>query len=43
MSARAMSHFDMRERGWIKQTSLHIERMGPFFIGKAVWQNLGAA
>jgi len=24
-----------------RQTSLHIERMGPFFVGKAVWQNLG--
>lgn len=22
-----------------KQTSLYIERMGPFFVGKAVWQN----
>ena len=21
-----------------KQTSLYIERMGPFFVGKAVWQ-----
>ncbi len=26
-----------------KQTSLYIERMGPFFVGKAVWQNIGAA
>jgi hypothetical protein len=26
-----------------QQTSLHIERMGPFFAGKAVWQNAGAA
>ncbi len=26
-----------------KQTSLHIERMGPFFTGKVVWQNGGAA
>lgn len=26
-----------------KQTSLHIERMGPFFTGKVVWQNAGAA
>jgi hypothetical protein len=26
-----------------KQTSLHIERMGPFFVGKAAWQNGGAA
>jgi chlorite dismutase len=24
-----------------KQTSLHIERMGPFFVGKAAWQNAG--
>jgi chlorite dismutase len=24
-----------------KQTSLHLERLGPFFIGKAVWQNEG--
>ncbi len=22
-----------------KQTSLHIEHMGPFFVGKAIWQN----
>ena len=22
-----------------KQTSLHLEKLGPFFIGKAVWQN----
>ena len=21
-----------------KQTSLHIEHMGPFFVGKTVWQ-----
>ena len=26
-----------------KQTSMHIEHMGPFFAGKAVWQNEGAA
>jgi hypothetical protein len=26
-----------------KQTSMHIEHMGPFFVGKAVWQNAGAA
>ena len=26
-----------------KQTSMHIERMGPFFVGKAVWQNGGPA
>lgn len=25
-----------------KQTSLHIERMGPFFTGRVVWQNGGA-
>lgn len=25
-----------------KQTSLHLERLGPFFIGKAIWQNQGA-
>jgi chlorite dismutase len=25
-----------------KQTSLHLERLGPFFIGKAVWQSEGA-
>ena len=24
-----------------KQTSLHLERLGPFFIGKAVWQREG--
>ncbi len=24
-----------------KQTSLHLERLGPFFIGKAIWQNPG--
>jgi chlorite dismutase len=24
-----------------KQTSLHLERLGPFWIGKAVWQNEG--
>ncbi len=22
-----------------KQTSLHLERLGPFFVGKAIWQN----
>jgi hypothetical protein len=21
-----------------KQTSLHLERLGPFFVGKVVWQ-----
>jgi chlorite dismutase len=26
-----------------KQTSLHLERLGPFFVGKAVWQNEGAS
>jgi chlorite dismutase len=26
-----------------KQTSLHIERMGPFFVGKVAWQNGGIA
>lgn len=26
-----------------KQTSLHLERLGPFFIGRAVWQNEVAA
>lgn len=26
-----------------KQTSLYIERMGPFFVGKAIWQNMGPA
>jgi chlorite dismutase len=26
-----------------KQTSLYIERMGPFFTGRAVWQNGGTA
>ena len=26
-----------------KQTSLHVEHMGPFFVGKAVWQSLGPA
>ena len=26
-----------------KQTSLHLERLGPFFVGKAVWQHEGAA
>jgi chlorite dismutase len=26
-----------------KQTSMHIERMGPFFAGKAVWQHMGSA
>jgi hypothetical protein len=26
-----------------KQTSMHIEHMGPFFVGKTVWQNAGAA
>ena len=26
-----------------KQTSMHIEHMGPFFAGRAVWQNLGPA
>ncbi len=26
-----------------KQTSLHLERLGPFFVGKAVWQREGAA
>lgn len=25
-----------------KQTSLHLERLGPFFVGKAIWQNEGA-
>lgn len=25
-----------------KQTSLHLERLGPFFIGKVVWQHAGA-
>lgn len=24
-----------------KQTSLHLERLGPFFVGKAVWQTKG--
>lgn len=24
-----------------KQTSLHLEQLGPFFIGKAIWQNQG--
>lgn len=24
-----------------KQTSLHLERLGPFFVGKAIWQNEG--
>jgi len=24
-----------------RQTSLHLERLGPFFVGKAVWQNDG--
>ena len=24
-----------------RQTSLHLERLGPFFIGKAIWQNTG--
>ncbi len=24
-----------------KQTSLHLERLGPFFVGKAIWQNPG--
>lgn len=23
-----------------KQTSLHLERLGPFFVGKAAWQNM---
>ena len=23
-----------------QQTSLHMQEMGPFFIGKAIWQNL---
>jgi len=26
-----------------KQTSLHLERLGPFFVGKAVWQQQGAS
>jgi chlorite dismutase len=26
-----------------KQTSLHLERLGPFFVGKAIWQNAGAS
>ena len=26
-----------------KQTSLHLERLGPFFVGKAIWQNEGVA
>lgn len=26
-----------------KQTSLHLERLGPFFVGKAVWQHQGAS
>jgi chlorite dismutase len=26
-----------------QQTSLYIEQMGPFFVGKAVWQSLGPA
>ncbi|RMG95135.1 MAG: hypothetical protein D6706_12770 [Chloroflexi bacterium] len=24
-----------------KQTSMYLERLGPFFVGKAVWQNMG--
>ena len=24
-----------------RQTSLHLESLGPFFVGKAVWQNIG--
>lgn len=24
-----------------RQTSLHLERLGPFFVGKAIWQNEG--
>jgi chlorite dismutase len=24
-----------------KQTSLHLERLGPFFVGKAIWQSKG--
>jgi chlorite dismutase len=24
-----------------KQTSLYLERLGPFFVGKAIWQNRG--
>lgn len=24
-----------------KQTSLYLEKLGPFFIGKAIWQNKG--
>ena len=24
-----------------KQTSLHLERLGPFFVGKAIWQREG--
>jgi chlorite dismutase len=23
-----------------QQTSLHMQEMGPFFIGRAIWQNL---
>lgn len=26
-----------------KQTSLHLERLGPFFVGKVIWQGKGAA
>lgn len=26
-----------------RQTSLYIERLGPFFIGKAIWQRVGGA
>jgi hypothetical protein len=22
-----------------KQTALHLEQLGPFFVGKVVWQN----
>ncbi|HSM59053.1 MAG TPA: chlorite dismutase family protein [Candidatus Sulfomarinibacteraceae bacterium] len=32
-----LSHIVQRMRK-TKQTSLHLERLGPFFIGKAVWQ-----